>query len=122
MSVIWHTSQAIAEFFIMCTSFNSLSIVRLTILFFCIVFLSRVLLSSRSGMQGSDQVVNQLVRNAISIGLFAMLWAVAGLATYFLLPGNTVYIVFDATSGSIYTHVCFGCLSSKSVTGKTFID
>ncbi|KAH9965148.1 hypothetical protein BGW80DRAFT_1345852 [Lactifluus volemus] len=85
-SVVWHSLQAIAEFLIM-------------------YFLSQALLSSRSGIEGSDRVVHHLVRNVIQVGLFAMLWAVMGLSTFFLLPRVTIYSVFDATSGSIYTHV-----------------
>jgi hypothetical protein len=74
-----------------------------------IVFLSRGLLGSRSGLRTSDSIVNHLVRNVIQVGLFATIWSLAGLGTYFLLPRNTVYTIFDATSGSIYTHVggCF---------------
>ncbi|KAH9995875.1 hypothetical protein BJV74DRAFT_883786 [Russula compacta] len=84
-SVIWHVLQAIAECLIM-------------------FFLARALLSSRSGLQRSDSVVNHLVRNVIQIGLFAMIWTFAELGTFFLLPKLDVYTVFDMTSGLIYTH------------------
>ena len=99
--------QAIAECLIMCTSL--LKIHGETDCFFCIVFLARALLSSRSGLQRSDSVVNHLVRNVIQIGLFAMIWAFAELGTYFLLPKRDIYTLFDMTSGLIYTHVsdCF---------------
>jgi len=70
-----------------------------------IVFLSRGLLGARSGLKRSNSVVNQLVRNAVQTGLFAMTWSMVALGTYPLLPDNTVYTVFDATSGLIYTHV-----------------
>ena len=73
-----------------------------------VVFLTRTLLASRSGLQKSDTLVNHLVRNVIHIGLFATIWAFAGLVTFFLLPRDTVYTIFDVTSGSIYTHVS-GC-------------
>ncbi|KAI0249283.1 hypothetical protein BJV78DRAFT_1228382 [Lactifluus subvellereus] len=93
-SAVWHSLQAIAECLIM-------------------YFLSRALLTSRSGIQKSDHVVNRLVRNVVQLGLFAMLWAVAGLATWFLLPRSTVYTLFDMTSGSIYTHMIYDGLLSR---------
>ncbi|KAH9957471.1 hypothetical protein BGW80DRAFT_1345862 [Lactifluus volemus] len=99
-AVIWHALQAIAEFLIM-------------------YFLSRALLASRSGIKGSDKVVHHLVRNVIQIGLFAMLWAVIGLSTYFLLPQFAIYSIFDTTSGSIYTHMIYdGLLSRGRLRGR----
>jgi len=94
-SVVWHALQAVAECLIM-------------------YFLSRALLTSRSGMQKSDHMVNNLVRNVIQLGLLATLWAIGGLATWFLLPHSTIYTLFDMTSGSIYTHMIYdGLLSRK---------
>jgi len=69
------------------------------------VFLRRALLSSRSGMKRSDSIMHHFVRNAIQTGLFATLWSLAALGTYFLWPKWTIYSVFDMTSGLIYTHV-----------------
>ncbi|KAH9952282.1 hypothetical protein BGW80DRAFT_1260966, partial [Lactifluus volemus] len=83
--VLWHTLQAIAEFLIM-------------------YFLYRALRASRSGLQRSDQVVHHLARSVIQIGLFAIIWAIAGFSTYFLLPKYTFYVLLDTTSGSIYTY------------------
>ncbi|KAI0296486.1 hypothetical protein B0F90DRAFT_1031075 [Multifurca ochricompacta] len=80
MSVVWHTIQAVCECLIMSS-------------------LSRVLLSSRSGLQKSDRIVNHLIRNVIKNGLFATLWSIAGLATYFLLPDWAIFVIFDMTSG-----------------------
>jgi hypothetical protein len=87
----------------MCASFYIWLIARF--IFFLVVFLSRVLLGARSGLKASDSVVNRFVRNVVQTGLFATIWSLAALGTYLLLPHNTVYTVFDATSGSIYTHV-----------------
>ena len=70
------------------------------------VLLSRVLLRARSGMRQSDLTINYIVRNIIQTGCLATAWALAALATWFLLPQNIlVYRVFDMTSGSVYTHV-----------------
>ncbi|KAH9956362.1 hypothetical protein BC827DRAFT_1232340 [Russula dissimulans] len=93
-SIVWHVSQAMAECLIM-------------------FFLSRVLLGARSGLKASDSVVNRLVRNVVQTGLFATIWSLAALGTYLLLPHNTVYTVFDATSGSIYTHMIYDGLLSR---------
>ncbi|KAI9459323.1 hypothetical protein F5148DRAFT_1219279 [Russula earlei] len=93
-AVIWHVLQAIAECLIM-------------------FFLSRVLLASRSGIKRSDSLVHHLVRNVIQIGLLATIWSMAALGTYFLLPRNTIDIIFDATSGSIYTHMIYDALLSR---------
>ncbi|KAH9981355.1 hypothetical protein BGW80DRAFT_328814 [Lactifluus volemus] len=99
-AVLWHTLQAIVEFLIM-------------------YFLSRALLGSRSGIQGSDQVIRYLVRSVIQIGLFAMIWAIAGLATYFLEPNFGMYALLDATSGLIYTHMIYdGLLSRPRLRGR----
>ncbi|KAI0252496.1 hypothetical protein BJV78DRAFT_339550 [Lactifluus subvellereus] len=94
-SAIWHALQAVAECLIM-------------------HFLSQALLTSRSGIQKSDHVVNHLVRNVIQLGLFATLWAIAGLATWFLLSHSTVYSFFDMTSGPIYTHMFYDGLLSRT--------
>ncbi len=104
-AVVWQVSQAIAECLIMCTPFSILLGARLIVNTLYEVFLARVLLTSRSGLKKSDSIVNHLVRNVVQIGLFATIWAIAGLATYFLLPRRTIYTIFNATSGSIYTHV-----------------
>jgi len=93
-SIVWHLSQAIAECLIM-------------------FFLTRGLLGARSGLKRSNSVVNHLVRNVIQTGLFATIWSIAALGTYALLPHNTVYAVFDATSGSIYTHMIYDGLLSR---------
>ena len=46
-----------------------------------------------------------LTRRVVQLGLFAVIWSIAGMATWFLLPKYTVVALFDMTSGSIYTHV-----------------
>lgn len=46
-----------------------------------------------------------LVRNVIQIGLVATTWAIAALVTWFLLPQNSTYRLFDITSGTVYTQV-----------------
>jgi len=94
-AAVWQVSQAIAECLIM-------------------FFLARALLTSRSGLKKSDSIVNHLVRNVVQIGLFATIWAIAGLATYFLLPRRTIFTIFNATSGPIYTHMIFDGLLSRS--------
>ncbi|KAI0298358.1 hypothetical protein B0F90DRAFT_1733204 [Multifurca ochricompacta] len=94
ISVFWHGLQAICEYLIM-------------------FFLARMLLSSRSGLRRTDRVVNHLVRHVIQIGLLATLWAIAGLVTWLLLPGSTVFVIFDMTSGSIYTHMIYDTLLSR---------
>jgi hypothetical protein len=82
----------------------------------CTVFLGRALLASRTGLKTSDTLVRSLLRNVIQIGLFATIWALAGLATYFLLPQRTFYTLFDMTSGSIYTHVGGGSHRPRYIT------
>jgi len=69
------------------------------------VLLSRVLLKARSGMRRSDSTINYIVRNIIQTGCLATVWALAALATWFLIPKITAYRVFDITSGTMYTHV-----------------
>jgi len=69
------------------------------------VLLSRVLLKARSGMRRSDSTINYIVRNTIQTGFLATAWAMAALATWFLIPKNTAYRIFDVTSGTMYTHV-----------------
>ena len=71
----------------------------------CTVLLSRVLLKARSGMRQSDLTVNCIVRNTIQTGSLATAWALAALATWFLLPNISIYRIFDMTSGTMYTHV-----------------
>jgi len=94
-SVVWYVFQAIAECLIM-------------------FLLARALLASRSGMKRSDTIVNQLARNVIQTGLVATLWSMAALGTYFLLPRCTVFTIFNATSGSVYTHMIYDGLLSRS--------
>ena len=72
-------------------------------------FLIRALLKSRRGFEKSDSLVRYFTRRVIQLGLFAVIWSLAGMATWFLLPKYTVFAFFDMTSGSIYTHVS-GCL------------
>jgi len=103
-SGIWHGLQAIAECLIMCTSFSNRRRARLMFPF-VEVFLTRALLTSRSGMKTSNSIVHHFVRNAVQIGVFATLWSLAALGTFFLLPKWTICAVFDTTSGLIYTHV-----------------
>ncbi|KAH9981594.1 hypothetical protein BJV74DRAFT_81984 [Russula compacta] len=93
-AVLWHGSQAIAECLIT-------------------IFLSRALLMSRSGLEKSDGIVNYVVRRVIQIGLLATLWAIIGLATWFLLPKSAIYLVFDLTAGSVYMHVIYDTLLSR---------
>ena len=69
------------------------------------VLLSRVLLKSRSGLRQSDLTINYIVRGIIQTGGLATAWALAALATSFLLPNISAYSVFDITSGAMYTHV-----------------
>ena len=78
-------------------------------------FLIRALLKSRSGFKKSDSLVHYLTRRVVQLGLFAVIWSLAGMATWFLLPKYTVFAFFDMTSGSIYTHVS-GSLSQNPST------
>jgi len=93
-SVIWNVLQVITECLIM-------------------LFFSRVLVASRSGLEASDSVVGHLIRNIIQIGLNATIWSLAAMGTYFLLPQITVYTVFDMTCGSIYVHMIYDGLLSR---------
>ncbi|KAI0301397.1 hypothetical protein BC826DRAFT_989245 [Russula brevipes] len=102
-AALWHALQFVAECLIM-------------------FFLSRGLLESRSGLRSSDSIVNHLVRNVIQVGLFATIWSLAGLGTYFLLPRSTVYTIFDATSGSIYTHMIYDGLLSRPILRSRMAD
>lgn len=70
-----------------------------------IAFLIRALMKSRSGFERSDGLVQYFTRRVIQLGLFAVIWSLAGMATWLLLPKYTIYALFDMTSGSIYTHV-----------------
>ena len=73
---------------------------------FVTVLLSRLLLKARSGMRQSDLTINYIVRNIIQTGCLATAWALAALATWFLLSHDiSVYRIFDMTSGTVYTHV-----------------
>ncbi|KAH9981593.1 hypothetical protein BJV74DRAFT_81576 [Russula compacta] len=94
-SVVWHITQAICE---------------------CLIstFLTRALLASRTGLRKSDNIVSHLTRHVVQIGLFATTWAIAELATWFLLPRYTVYALFDMTTGSIYTHMIYDTLLSRT--------
>jgi hypothetical protein len=56
-------------------------------------------------MRQSDSTINYIVRNIIQTGCLAAVWALAALATYFLLPKVTAYMIFDITSGTVYTNV-----------------
>lgn len=94
-SVVWHVLQAISEFLIS-------------------AFLIRALLKSRSGFEKSDSLVRYITRRVIQLGLFAVIWSLAGMATWFLLPKYTVFAFFDMTSGSIYTHMLFDTLLSRT--------
>jgi hypothetical protein len=85
-------------------------------LFPCTDFLGRALLANRSGLKNSDTLVRHLFRNVVQIGLFATIWALAALATYFFLPHKTIYTLFDMTSGSIYTHVGGGSHRARYIT------
>ena len=69
------------------------------------VLLARVLLKARSGVRQSDSTINYIVRSIIQTGCLATAWALAALATWFLLPKISAYRVFDITSGTVYTHV-----------------
>jgi hypothetical protein len=70
-----------------------------------LAFLARALLGSRSGLQKSDTLVKYLVHNVVQIGVFASLWAIGGLVTWFFLPKLSLYTIFNNTAGSMYTHV-----------------
>ncbi|KAI9458976.1 hypothetical protein F5148DRAFT_313866 [Russula earlei] len=95
VSITWHVTQAVTECLIM-------------------LFLSRSLLASRSGLKRSDSIVHHLVRNVIQIGLFATIWSMVTLGTFTLLPHNTAYSIFDGTSGLIYTHMIYDGLLSRT--------
>ena len=63
------------------------------------------------------------MRRVIQLGLFATIWSFAGVATWFLLPRYTVYALFEATVGAIYTHV--GVISPRDLsifTGMLVLD
>ncbi|KAH9971391.1 hypothetical protein BGW80DRAFT_1322183 [Lactifluus volemus] len=93
-SIVWHVLQAFTE---------------------CLItfLLARALSKSRSGLQRTDSVVNYLIRRVIQIGFIASLWVVAELVTWFLLPHTTIYTIFNATAGPIYTQVIYDTLLSR---------
>jgi hypothetical protein len=68
-------------------------------------FLIRALLNSRGGFEKSNSLIRFFTRHVIQIGLFATIWSLAAMGTWFLMPNYTIYAFFDATSGSVYTHV-----------------
>jgi len=82
---------------------------------FCVVLLTRALLKSRSGLQKTDNVVKRIVRRVIQIGLLGTICALAGLVSWFFLHNTTIYIVFDMTVGSIYTHVRYSFRKSTHI-------
>ena len=53
----------------------------------------------------SDSTINYIVRNITHTGFLATVWALAALATWFLIPKILAYRFFDITSGTMYTHV-----------------
>jgi hypothetical protein len=71
------------------------------------VLLTRVLLKSRSGLPRSDNVVNRIVIGVFEIGLLGTICALSGLTTWFLLQRASIYVIFDITVGSLYSHVRF---------------
>ena len=81
---------------------------------FILVFLARALLSSRSGLQKTNTVVEYLVRNVIKIGFFASLWAIGSLVGWVFLPKLSLYTVFNNSAGSMYTHVSGSSLDTAS--------
>ena len=68
-------------------------------------FLIRALLKSRSGFEHSSNLIHYFARHIVQLGLFATIWNLTAMATWFLMPNYTIYAFFDATSGSVYTHV-----------------
>jgi hypothetical protein len=106
VAAVRHGTQALVEILITSTLIHSLLITR-TQLFdvMCVVFLTRVLLKSRSGIRKSDSILYYLIRTVIQTGCLASGWAIAGLATRFSLQNMLTYRLFDITSGAIYTHV-----------------
>jgi hypothetical protein len=71
------------------------------------VLLTRVLLKSRSGLPRSDNVVNRIVLGVFEIGLLGTVCALSGLTTWFFLQRASIYVIFDITVGSLYSHVRF---------------
>jgi hypothetical protein len=49
--------------------------------------------------------VNRIVFSVIQTGLIGTLCALAGLTTWFFLRTTSIYVIFDITVGSVYTHV-----------------
>jgi hypothetical protein len=93
-TVVWHVLQSICE---------------------CLIsgFLIRALLKSRTGFEKSSNMIHYFARRIIQLGLLATIWNLAALATWFLMPKYDIYTFFDATSGSVYTHVIFDTLLSR---------
>jgi len=58
-------------------------------------------------------MIHYFARRIIQLGLLATIWNLAALATWFLMPKYDIYTFFDATSGSVYTHVIFDTLLSR---------
>lgn len=102
LATTWLGLRAISECLIMSTSPSLL--VRPDVISY-IAFLTRALLSSRTGLRKSNTVIRYLVRSVIQIGVLASLWAIGGLVTWFFLPKRSIYTVFNLTAGSMYTNV-----------------
>ncbi|KAI0265349.1 hypothetical protein BC834DRAFT_970134 [Gloeopeniophorella convolvens] len=100
-AIAWRTLQVLTDILITGASSHLAS-------------LTRALLRSRSGARKFDFVVKYFVRCAIQTGLFASAWAIAELATWFILPQTTAYLIFATTVGSIYTHMLFDTLLSRT--------
>lgn len=67
--------------------------------------LVRALLNSRGGFEKSNNLIRFLTRRVIQLGLFATIWSLAAMGTWFLMPRYNIYAFFDFTSGPVYTHV-----------------
>jgi hypothetical protein len=106
ISSVRHGTQALVEILITSTLIHS-SLITRTQLFdvMCVVFLTRVLLKSLSGIRNSDSILYYLIRTVIQTGCLASGWAIAELATRFSLQNTLTYRLFDITSGAVYTHV-----------------
>ena len=60
---------------------------------------------SRTGVRGTDTILNRFIRGAIQTGLFAGIFSVADLITLVVLPKTSLYAMFTVPIGRIYTSV-----------------
>jgi len=78
------------------------------------VSLSSILLRSRTGMKNTDAVIYRLVRGAVQIGLFAVIFSLGDLVCFLKVPETNLYGMFAIPLGRIYTNTLMDTLTSRT--------